>query len=237
MLNREGIMVNGKKVLRIMRKLGLKAIYPGPNTSKRNLAEQVKPYLLRDLKITRPNQVWQIDITYLRTEKGFVYLTAFIDVYTRLVVDWSVSNDLSSYSCTSLLDRAILTEKPEIINSDQGSQFTSSEWLKLLEKEEISVSMTGKGRSNDNSYIERFWRSLKYEGIYLHNLRSVKDLKKYLPKLIDWYNNERPHQSLNYMTPREFADGYVDKLSGNFPTYPQQPQKLNLNESLNLEAV
>ena len=186
MLNREGIIINGKKVLRIMRKLRLKAIYPGPNTSKRNLVDQVKPYLLEGLKITRPNQVWQIDITYLRTEKGFVCLTAFIDVYTRLVIDWSVSNDLSSYSCTSLLDRAILTEKPEIINSDQGSQFTSSDWLELLEEKGISVSMTGKGRSNDNSYIERFWRSLKYEGIYLHNLRSVKNLKQYLPKLIDW---------------------------------------------------
>lgn len=194
--------------------------------------------MLKGLKISKQNQVWQIDITYLRTDKGFVYLTAFIDVYTRLVVDWSLNNDLSIYSCTSLLNKAISAAgKPLIINSDQGSQFTSKDWLNLLEKNGISVSMTGKGRSNDNSYIERFWRSLKYEGTYLHNLRSVKDLKEYLPKLIHWYNNERPHQSLNYLTPKEFADGYVDKLFNNLPTYPQQQLKLNLNENLNLGAV
>lgn len=218
-LRRNGVIVNRKRVQRLMKLLGLRAIYPGPNTSKRNHAEMVYPYLLKDLSIERMHQVWQIDITYLRVSGGFVYLIALIDVYSRLVVSWRLSNDLSTLACMDCLDEAVAKYgSPEIVNSDQGAQFTSEDWINLLIKYSIKISMTGVGRSNDNAYIERLWRTLKYEGIYLHGYQTIKELKKELPHLIYWYNNERPHQSLDYKTPREMADEYVDKLIENLPT-------------------
>ena len=221
-----------------MKLLKLKAIYPGPNTSKRNHAEAVQPYLLKGLAITRIHQVWQIDITYLRVEVGFVYLIALIDVYSRLVVSYRLSNDLCVLACTQCLEGAISNYgSANIVNSDQGAQFTSTEWKEALAQHEIKISMTGKGRSNDNAYVERLWRSLKYEGIYLHGYKTIKELKKELPGLIDWYNKERPHQALNYLTPYEMAnaavageviaDAFVDKFN-NLPTttQPLQPQVL-----------
>ena len=220
MLRRKGYFINKKKVQRLMKLLGLKAIYPGPNTSKRNRAEMVYPYLLKNLPIVTMHQVWQIDITYSRVEKGFIYLTCLIDVYTRLVVSWVLSTDLCVEACLETLVYGIERYGcPQIINSDQGSQFTSDIWVKSLRDYEISISMTGKGRSNDNAYIERLWRSLKYERIYLH------ELKKELPRIIDWYNYERPHQSLNYLTPIEMADAFMDKLN-NLPTTTQPKQQL-----------
>jgi putative transposase len=219
MLHKKGVIVNRKRVQRLMKLCGLKAIYPGPNTSKRNHAEMVQPYLLKDLNIERMHQVWQIDITYLRVSGGFVYLTALIDVYSRLVVSWCLSNDLCTLSCIDCLDEAVAKYGiSEIVNSDQGAQFTSEDWLSLLVKYDIKVSMTGVGRSNDNAYVERLWRTLKYEGIYLHGYKTIKELKKELPNLIWWYNNERPHQSIGYKTPREMADEYGDKLIENLPT-------------------
>jgi putative transposase len=219
-LVKKGIAVNLKRVHRIMKLMGLRAIYPGPNTSKRNRAEMVYPYLLRGLNVTKVNQVWQIDITYLRVTGGFVYLTGLIDVYSRVIVSWILSNDLCVASCVECLLEGIKNGSPEIVNSDQGAQFTSAEWLSSLKDNNIRISMTGKGRSNDNAHIERFWRSLKYEGTYLHDLKSIKELKIHLPKLISWYNKERPHQSLNYMTPEEVADAFMDK-SNNLPTTTQ----------------
>lgn len=227
MLRRTGVLVNKKKVQRLMKLLGIKAIYPGPNTSKRNKLEMVYPYLLKNLTIVRMHQVWQVDITYLRVEGGFVYLIAIIDVYSRLVVSWRLSNDLCVEACCRALLAGI--EKyanPEIINSDQGAQFTSTDWVILLKEQEIQISMTGKGRSNDNAYIERLWRSLKYEQIYLHNYRTIKELKNELPKIIEWYNDERPHQGLNYLTPMEMADAFMDKLKENLPTIAQTQQQL-----------
>jgi putative transposase len=219
MLRRKGVVVNRKRVQRLMKLLGLRAIYPGPNTSKRNHEEMVRPYLLKGLNINRMHQVWQIDITYLRVSGGFVYLIALIDVYSRFVVSWRLSNDLSTIACMDCLDEAVARYgSPEIVNSDQGAQFTSEDWLNLLIKYDIEVSMTGVGRSNDNAYIERLWRTLKYEGIYLHGIDTIKGLKKELPNLIWWYNNERPHQSIGYKTPKEMADEYVDKLIENLPT-------------------
>ena len=204
MLARKGIIVNRKKVQRLMKLLNLKAIYPGPNTSKRKLSDFIYPYLLKELAIVRFKQVWQVDITYLRVAGGFVYLIALIDVYSRLVVSWQLSSDLCTDACLDCLGSAILKYgNPDIINSDQGAQFTSEDWLKTLNDQKIKVSMTGKGRSNDNAYIERLWRSLKYEGIYLHGYKTIKELKKELPKIIGWYNKERPHQALNYLTPEE----------------------------------
>lgn len=223
-LKRKDILVNKKKVQRLMSLLRLKAIYPGPNTSKRNHAEQVYPYLLKALPIIKMHQVWQIDISYLRVEKGFVYLIALIDVYSRLVVAWRLSNDLCVESCRETLLAAVeVYGIPMIVNSDQGCQFTSDIWINLLKEQNILISMTGKGRSNDNAYIERLWRSLKYEQIYLHNYKTIKELKKELPGIINWYNHERPHQSLNYLTPGEMADAFMDKFEENFPT-TTQPQ-------------
>lgn len=224
MLRRKGILINKKKVQRLMKILNLRAIYPGPNTSKRNQAELVYPYLLKGVSVTDIHQVWQIDITYLRVAGGFVYLIALIDVYSRLVVAWRLSNELCSLACYESLIEAI--EKhgvPEIINSDQGSQFTSEIWIKALEQYGIKISMTGKGRSNDNAYIERLWRSLKYEEIYLHGYKTIKELKKELPRIIDWYNYERPHQSLKYLTPGEKAGVFMDKFY-NLPTTTQLQQ-------------
>ena len=185
----------------------------------------VSPYLLKDLNIERMHQVWQIDITYLRVSGGFVYLIALIDVYSRLVVSWCLSNDLCTLSCKDCLDEAVAKYgSPELVNSDQGAQFRSEDWLGLLVKYNIKVSMTGVGRSNDNGYIERLWRTLKYEGIYLHGIDTIKELKKELPNLIWWYNNERPHQSIGYKTPKEMADEYVDKLIATYPQYSQSQQ-------------
>lgn len=228
-LRRKGFIVNKKKVARLMKLMGLRAIHPGPNTSKRNHAEMVHPYLLRNLTVTRTHQVWQIDITYLRVEKGFVYLIALIDVYSRLVVSWSLSNDLCAAACIETLHFGI--EKhgvPEIVNSDQGAQFSAEAWINSLKERGILISMTGKGRSNDNAYIERLWRSLKYEQIYVHDYKTIKELKKELPGIISWYNFERPHQGLNYLTPAEKAgteaDAFVDKVASNLPTTTQALQ-------------
>jgi len=228
MLKRKGIFVNKKKVQRLMKMLNLKAIYPGPNTSKRNHAEMVYPYLLKKLPITSIHQVWQIDISYLRVEKGFVYLIALIDVFSRVVVAWRLSNDLCVESCQETLLAAIENHGiPEIVNSDQGCQFTSEVWVNMLKEQGILISMTGKGRSNDNAYIERLWRSLKYEQIYLHNYKTIKELKRELPGIINWYNYERPHQSLDYLTPGEMAGAFMDKFN-NLPTTTQPQQQLVL---------
>ena len=214
MLDRQGILVNHKKVLRLMRMMNLKAIYPSPNTSKKAIGATIYPYLLSNLTIDKPNKVWQVDITYLRTNKGFMYLTALIDVCSRLVVGWRLSNDLQAESCLLALDDAIVKYgKPEIINSDQGSQFTSSHWIQRLKNNSIQISMTGQGRCNDNANIERLWRSFKYEGSYLYKWNSVLELKQNIPKWLQWYNNQRPHQALGYKTPQEIYREFMDKSS------------------------
>jgi putative transposase len=233
MLHRQGVVVNRKAVARLMKELNLRAIYPGPNTSKRNLSEMVYPYLLSELKVTKVNMVWQVDITYLRTNNGFMYLVALIDVYSRLVVGWDLSNSLCTISCINALADGILKYgKPTIINSDQGSQFTSALWIQSLQNDEIRVSMTGKGRSNDNANIERLWRSFKYEGSYLYKWQTVAELKANIPKWLNWYNNARPHQALRYQTPFEKHNkatdcGFMDK-SYDLPTIPQSQLQNNL---------
>ena len=220
-LQRRKFDVNRKRVQRLMKLLNIKAIYPGVNTSKRNHTEMVYPYLLRNLEIARPHQVWQIDITYLRVEGGFIYLVGLIDVYSRVIVGWRLSNSLDTTSCINAMEDAIAKYGvPEIINSDQACQFTSHDWLEFLKNYSITISMTGKGRSNDNAYIERFWRTAKYEWLYINNIKTIKELKNELPELINWYNNERPHQAIDYLTPQEKADGFMDKFK-NLPTSPQ----------------
>ena len=198
------IEVNHKRVQRLMREMDLYAIYPRPNTSIKNKEHGIFPYLLKDLVLTKPHQVWQVDITYLRTTKGFMYLVAIIDMCSRMIVGYRLSNSLCTESCKSALEDAILKYGvPQIVNSDQGSQFTSESWIKTLAHYKIKVSMTGKGRCTDNAYIERLWRAFKYEGSYLYQWNSVENLKSNLPKWMYWYNYNRPHQSLNYSTPAE----------------------------------
>jgi len=202
--NNHALKVNRKRVLRLMQVSGIQAIFPGPNTSKRNKLHAVHPYLLKGLKVTKPNQVWMVDITYLRMPGGFMYLTALIDVYSRYVVGWSLSNTLDTSSCIDALKSALTCGEPEIINSDQGCQFTSEEWINFLNEWHIQVSMTGKGRCSDNIYIERFWRSFKREEFYLNEYEDIKLLKEAIRNYIEFYNQKRWHQSLGYKTPADF---------------------------------
>lgn len=202
-LKSQGHYVNRKRVQRVMKSGGIQAIFPGPNTSRRNKLHAVHPYLLRDVVIERANQVWMVDITYLRLNTGFVYLVALIDVYSRYVVSWKISNTLETTFCVEALKSGLMTATPEIINSDQGCQFTSEEWIEFLREKGIRISMTGKGRCLDNVYIERFWRSVKREEFYLNEYASIKELKKAIGSYIEFYNYRRWHQSLDYKTPAE----------------------------------
>lgn len=203
-LHRTGEPANGKRVLRIMRDMGLKAIYPAPNTTVRDKAAYVYPSRLKTVQMQSPHQVWQVDITYLRTESGFIYMTALIDVYSRMVVAWGLSNTLDRECCIRVLECGLHNYgRPGIVNSDQGCQFTSQDWVNTLGDQGIQISMSGQGRSNDNAYIERLWRTLKYEYLHLRNPRTIAEYKQVLPKFIQWYNYDRPHQSLGYKTPYE----------------------------------
>jgi putative transposase len=206
-----GYPVNRKRVQRLMVEGGIRAIYPGPNTSRRNKLHAIHPYLLRNLTISRPNQAWMVDITYLRMNQGFMYLVALIDVHSRYVVGWALSNTLETEFCIGALRSALLMEKPTIINSDQGCQFTSDEWINFLREAEIRISMTGKGRCLDNIYIERFWRSFKREEFYLNEYGSVSALKKAIGAYIEFYNHKRWHQSLDYKTPAEIYFGSIER--------------------------
>jgi putative transposase len=180
----------------------IEAVYPKINLSKRNQAHKIYPYLLRDTKIERVNQVWSADITYIRLEQGFVYLVAIIDWYSRYILSWKLSISLESEFCVSVLEEAIKKYgKPEIFNTDQGAQFTSNNFISILIQHAIMISMDGKGRALDNVYIERFWRSLKQEKIYLIILTTVKEAKDAINEYVKFYNNERMHQSLEYFTP------------------------------------
>ena len=203
-LKRQGYPVNAKRVLRLMRQMGLRAIYPAPRTTIVDKKQHKYPYLLADRVITRPHQAWQIDITYLRTDHGFMYMNALIDMYTRYVVGWSLSITLDTEACLRTLEKSLNRhETPPIINSDQGCQFTSNEWTKALKNQDIQISMSGKGRSNDNAYVERLWRTLKYEWLFIQGAKTVADYKRLLPEFIHWYNYQRPHQALAYQTPCE----------------------------------
>ena len=198
------IIVNPKRVRRLLRKLGLVAVYPKRNLSKSAPGHKIYPYLLRGLDITRPNQVWSADITYIRLAVGFVYLVAIIDWHSRYVLAWSVSVTLDSAFCLEALEEAIrLYGKPEIFNSDQGCQFTSTAFTDRLKAEGIQISMDGRGRALDNIFVERLWRSVKYEEVYLHDYATVPQAVLGLRKYFGFYNTERPHQALDYRTPQE----------------------------------
>ena len=191
-----------KKTRNLMKRLGLCAIYPKPKLSVRNQDDKVYPYLLRNLKIEHKNQVWSTDITYIRLNGAFVYLTAIIDIFSRKVLTWRLSNTMDVSFCIDVLNEAICKYgKPDIFNTDQGSQYTSIEFTDRLKNNNIKISMDGKGRALDNIYIERLWRSLKYENIFLNEYNSMKGLKKGINKYFEFYNSERFHQSLDYSTP------------------------------------
>jgi len=198
----EGISANHKRVRRLLRKMGVMAIYPKKNLSKLGLAKYIRPYLLKGLNIDRPNQVWAIDITYVPMAKGFMYLTAIIDIYSRYVVGWNISNNLEAVNCLSvLLDAIEKYGKPEILNSDQGSQFTSSLWINSLDNEGITISMDGKGRAIDNIFIERLWRTVKQDYIYISPIDDGLELFKGLKTFFEHYNKHKTHQGIGRITP------------------------------------
>lgn len=203
-LQLQGYAVNPKRVRRLMKLINWQTIYREPRTTISEKSHYKHPYLLRDVKIERNNQVWSMDITYIPMRKGFMYLTAIIDLHSRFVVNWSLSNTMTAEWCTQVLDEAIQKHgKPEIFNTDQGSQFTSDEFIKKLKDNEIQISMDGKGRALDNIFIERLWRSVKYENVYLNVYENGVDLYKGLNQYFNFYNKERMHQSLNYKTPNQ----------------------------------
>ncbi|MBF0520875.1 MAG: IS3 family transposase [Nitrospirae bacterium] len=198
-----GYIVNHKRVARLMCLMGLEAIYPKRKLSRKDKEHIIYPYLLKELEITRSNQVWSTDITYIRMRKGFIYLVAIMDWYSCYVVSWSISVILDVYFCLEALETAFKTAVPVILNSDQGSQFTSKDFTNALIQKGVKISMDGKGRVFDNIFVERLWRTVKYEEVYLKEYADVADAIKSLRQYFMFYNNERPHQQLNYKTPKE----------------------------------
>lgn len=203
-LKKQGYEINVKRVRRLLKKMDWRTIYREPKTTIASKIDYKYPYLLRNLKIEKVNQVWAMDITYIPMRKGFMYLTAIIDLYSRKVVNWSISNTMSAEWCKEVLENAIATYgKPEIFNTDQGSQFTSEVFIAVLKFHEIKISMDGKGRAIDNIFIERLWKTVKYEDVYLKVYENGLDLYEGLKNYFKFYNSERFHQSLNYKTPNE----------------------------------
>jgi len=203
-LRRLGHSVNRKRVRRLMRQMGLEAIYRRPRTTVPHPEHKVYPYLLRGMAVTRPNQVWATDITYVPMAHGFMYLVAVLDWHSRKVLAERVSNTMDSGFCVEALQEALARYgRPEIFNTDQGSQFTSDAFTGVLEAAGVQISMDGKGRCHDNIFIERLWRTVKYEYLYLHAFEGGQDLRDGLRSWVGWYNRERPHQGLGYMTPDE----------------------------------
>jgi putative transposase len=203
-----GHYVNRKRVQRLMREMGIEAIFPKPNLSRAKEGVTKYPYLLKGLAVTRPNQVWCTDITYIPLAHGFAYLTVIMDWHSRYVISWELSNSLEVEFCLKALDRALSKSRPEIFNSDQGTQYTCDDFTGKLKENSIAISMDGRGRAMDNIFIERLWRSLKYEDIYLHDYRTMQEAYDGIKRYFEFYNNEREHQSLGYKTPKEVYTGF-----------------------------
>ena len=202
-LSQAGECVNRKRVQRLMRIMGIEAIYPKPRTTRRNAEHRIFPYLLRDVEIVRPDQAWSSDITYIPMQRGFMYLTAVIDWFSRYVLSWRLSNSLEGSFCLDALDDALQRGTPEIFNTDQGCQYTANSFTGRLQAAGVAISMDGRGRALDNVFIERLWRSVKHEKIYLHAFDTVAELELSLASYLAFYNDRRPHQSLGYRTPTE----------------------------------
>ncbi len=208
-LQQEGLLVNHKRVRRLMRMMGIYALYPQPNLSKRYHAKYVYPYLLRNVAITRVDQVWGVDITYIRLHKGFVYLFVIIDWYSRYIVDYELSTTLDKGFVLTCLNRAFGKAKPDILNSDQGSHFTNPAYIELLKAARVKISMDGKGQCLDNAKTERFFRSLKYDRIYVYEYESPKEIRTMLRRYMQTYNEYRPHSSLGGQVPASYYFGQV----------------------------
>ncbi len=210
-LRREGCQVNEKRVRRLMRQMGLEAIYPHNkrNLSKPDKKHKIYPYLLNNVTIDHVNQVWSSDITYIRMYHGWLYLTAVMDWYSRYVLSWELSITLEPDFCITALERALEQGKPEIFNTDQGSQFTSTGFTDVLKKNKIKISMDGRGRAFDNIFIERLWRSVKVEEVYMKDYQTVAEATLGLSRYFEFYNRQRLHESLGYSTPREAFSGAV----------------------------
>ena len=200
-LNQEDHQINRKRVQRLMKIMRIEAIYPKPKLTRRNEEHKVYPYLLRGINIERTDHVWSTDITYIRIGNGFVYLTAVIDWYSRYVLSWRLSNSLENTFCIEVLEEALSLSKPEIFNTDQGCQYTALNFLKILTDKDVKISMDSKGRALDNIFVERLWRTVKYEEVYLKDYQSMKDAQSSLKAYFNFYNKERLHQSLKYKTP------------------------------------
>lgn len=200
-LQKQGYTINRKRVQRLMRRMGLEGLAPGPRTTHPAPEHKIYPYLLRDLEIARPDQVWATDITYVPMPAGFMYLMAIMDWYSRYVLAWELSNTLDTGFCLEALETALSGRRPEIFNSDQGVQFTSTAFTRRLNEAEVRISMDGRGRVFDNIFVERLWRTLKYEDIYLKDYQSVVELLQGVTEYFEFYNHERPHQGLGYQTP------------------------------------
>jgi putative transposase len=206
-LRREGYDVNRKRIVRLMGKMGLEAIYPRPRLSVPGGKHRVYPYLLHGVEIKRPNQVWSTDITYVPMSEGFMYLVAIMDWYSRYVLSWKLSNTMDVAFCLLALKEALELGSPDIFNSDQGSQFTSRAFTGALEDAGVAISMDGRGRVLDNIFVERLWRTVKYEDIYIRDYGAVSELEEGLEDYFRFYNYQRPHQALQYRTPAEVHHG------------------------------
>jgi len=214
-LKSQGQRVNRKRVRRLMGIMGLKAIYRRPRTSVSAPGHKTYPYLLKGMRITRPNQVWAADITYVPMARGFLYLVAIIDWYSRYVLSWRLSNTLDVDFCVEALEEALRKGRPDIFNTDQGAQFTSEAFIGLLEQHGIRISMDGKGRYTDNLFIERLWRTVKYEEVYLKAYQNGREARIGLGNYLRFYDTERPHQALGYRTPAEvFTSMTVEDTNG-----------------------
>ena len=206
-LERQGIPVSRKRVQRLMRVMGLRAIYRRPRTSQPAPEHRVYPYLLRNASVTRPNQVWAADITYLPMARGFLYLVVVMDWHSRYVVAWRLSNTLEAGFCADALTEALARGRPEVFNTDQGSQFSSREFTQVLQDRGVKISMDGKGRYADNIFVERLWPTVKYEEVYLKAYANAGEARRELGAYFRFYNNQRPHQALGYRTPAEVFHG------------------------------
>jgi putative transposase len=202
-LRREEWTISRKTVQSYMQEMSIKAIYPGPNLSKRNQDQAIYPYLLRDIKSGWPDHIWGIDITYIRLTRGWMYLVAILDWFSRYVISWELDQTLELPFVLTAVERALAQATPQICNSDQGSHFTSPQYIERLLAKDIRISMDGKGRALDNIFTERLWRTVKYEEVYLHDYESPKAARKGLSNYMTFYNDERPHQALGYKTPAE----------------------------------
>ena len=229
-LYRDGYQVSRQRVQRYLREMGLEAIYPGPKTSQRNPEHQVYPYLLRNLTINRPDQVWGIDITYIPLRQGWMYLVAVLDWYSRYVVSWELSDSLEIGFVLRAVSVALAEAQPEILNSDQGSHFTSPQYTRLLQEAGVRISMDGKGRALDNIFTERFWRTVKYDEVYLHGYETPRESEVGLGRFLPRYNDERLHSSLGNLTPSEVYHGGARPAVIHLGKKPKKGQEATLEK-------